>query len=120
MADYPRAGRGIETYREAGQAPLRLLAVGGGTKNRIWSQATSDVSGIDQILCEKTIGAAYGDAFLAALAIGAAEAGDIAKWNPVTSTIEAEDAEVYKRQYRLFRRLYEQTKDIAGELGGAA
>ena len=68
----------IETYQEIGQAPRRLLAVGGGTKNRIWCQATSDISGIDQILCETTIGASYGDAFLAAVAIGDAETDDIA------------------------------------------
>jgi xylulokinase len=106
----------IETYRDVDQAPTRLLAVGGGTKNRIWCQATSDISGIDQIVCEKTIGAAYGDAFMAAVAIGRAEVDDIAQWNPVASTIRAEPSEVHDKQYRLFRRLYEQTKDIAAEL----
>ena len=106
----------IETYRDLGQAPLRLLAVGGGTKNRIWCQATSDISGIDQIVCEKTIGASYGDAFMAALAIGGVEIDDIAKWNPIGATIRAEPSEVHQRQYRLFRRLYEQTKDIAADL----
>ena len=109
----------IETYREVGQAPRRLLAVGGGTKNRIWCQATSDISGLDQILCEKSIGASYGDAFLAAVAIGAAKLGDIATWNPVTATIRAQAAPVYERQYRLFRKLYEQTKDIAAQLSGS-
>ncbi len=106
----------IETYCDLGQAPARLLAVGGGTKNRIWCQTTSDISGFDQILCEKTIGASYGDAFMAAVAIGEAEVDDIAVWNPETSTIQAEPSEVHDRQYRLFRRLYEQTKDIAAEL----
>ncbi len=106
----------IETYRDLGQAPLRLLAVGGGTKNRVWRQATSDISGIDQILCEKTIGASYGDAFMATVAIGEAEIDDIAAWNPVASTIEAEPSGVHEKQYRLFRKLYEQTKDIAAEL----
>ncbi len=106
----------IETYREVGQAPARLLAVGGGTKNRVWVQATSDISGIDQILCDKTIGASYGDAFMAAVATGEAEVDDIAVWNPVASTIRSEVSEVHARRYRLFRRLYEQTKDIAAEL----
>jgi len=110
----------IETYRAVGQAPSRLLAVGGGTKNRIWCQATADISGIDQILCDKTLGASYGDAFLAAVAIGDAGVEDIAVWNPVASTIGAERSEVYARQYGLFRRLYEQTKDIAAELSRPA
>ena len=107
----------LETYRELGQAPKRLLAVGGGTKNRMWLQATSDISGLDQILCDKTVGASYGDAFLAAVAIGRADPGDIARWNPVASTVRAEPSAVYAKQYQLFRRLYEQTKDIAAQIG---
>jgi xylulokinase len=106
----------FETSREVGQAPRRLLSVGGGTNNRVWCQATSDVSGLDQILAEKTIGAAYGDAFLAAVAIGAADVADIASWNPIESTVTAATSPIYERQYRLFRRLYEQTRDIASEL----
>ena len=108
----------IETYREVDAAPSRLLAVGGGTKNAIWLKATSDVSVIDQILCDKTVGASYVDAFLAAMAIGRAETGDIATWNPVVSTVAAERSEVHEKQYALFRRLYEQTKNIAREIGG--
>ena len=106
----------IETYREVGEAPRRLLAVGGGTKNALWTQATSDTSGIDQILCEKTVGACYGDAFLAAVAVGAAKPEDIASWNPVADTVAAAPSAVYDKQYALLRRLYEQTKDIAAEL----
>ena len=109
----------FETYREVGQAPKRVLAVGGGTKNRIWCQSTSDLCGVDQIVCEKTIGASFGDAFLAAVAVGDAAIDDISTWNPVATTINAQASEVHARQYQLFRRLYEQTKDIARELDGA-
>ncbi len=106
----------IETYAEARQRPARLLAVGGGTKNRLWLQATSDISGLDQIVCEKTTGASFGNAFLAACAIGAAQPENIASWNPTAETVEAQPNATYDKQYRLFRRLYEQTKDIAAEL----
>jgi len=108
----------IETYRAVGQTPQQLYAVGGGTNNPVWLQATSDISGLDQDVREKTMGASYGDAFLAAVAIGAAERADIERWNPVASQVTATTREVYPRQYALFRRLYEQTKDIAAELGG--
>jgi xylulokinase len=107
----------IETYREVGQAPARVLAVGGGTKNVVWLQATSDFGGVRQIVSEKTVGASYGDAFLAALAVGAVEAGDIARWNPAERVVEPKPGEVHATHYGLFRRLYEQTKDIARELG---
>lgn len=110
-------GHVIETFKVAGQRPKRVLAVGGGTKNALWLQATSDVSGLDQIICEKTVGASYGGAFLAACAVGTAEFGDIMRWNPTVETVRPAHHPVYERQYQLFRRLYEQTRDIAAELG---
>lgn len=108
----------IETYVDVGQSPQRILAVGGGTRNPVWSQATSDISGRDQLLCGQTIGASYGDAFLAALAVGDVEKTDIARWNPVVSTIAAEPAEVYRRQYGVFRAIYERTADLMRRLDG--
>jgi xylulokinase len=106
-----------ETYREAGAAPSRVLAVGGGTKNAIWMQATSDIAGLPQEVCARTTGAAYGDAFLARVALGQAEVADIATWNPVERRVEPVPSEALARAYSLWRRLYEQTKDIARELG---
>lgn len=106
----------VQTYAQANQRPGRLLAVGGGTKSTLWLQSTSDISGLPQILCEKTTGASLGNAFLAALAIGAAEPEDIAAWNPVSETITAAPNDVYAKHYALFRRLYEQTRDIAASL----
>ncbi|MHA1553401.1 MAG: carbohydrate kinase, partial [Alphaproteobacteria bacterium] len=97
--------------------PKRLLAVGGGTNNRIWLQTTSDVSGLDQIIRKKTIGASYGDAFLAALAIGAVDRDAIDRWNPVERTVKAAPSAIHANRYQLFRRLYEQTRDIAAEIG---
>jgi xylulokinase len=108
----------IETYREAGVPPARVRAVGGGTKNALWLQATSDTSGLDQVVCERTTGASYGDALLARVALGEATIDDITRWNPVARTVAARQEEAYRKAYPLFRRLYEQTKDIARELSG--
>jgi xylulokinase len=105
----------LETYAAAGQTPKRLLAVGGGTKNDIWARSTSDVSGLDQTLRRETIGASYGDAFLAALAMGDVAPGDIENWNPETSRIVARPNDALRKGYLTFRRLYEQTKDLMAE-----
>ena len=107
----------VETYREVGAEPSRILAVGGGTKNRLWLQATSDFGTVPQVVSEKTIGASYGDAFLAACAIGAAKPADIASWNPPRETVQPVADPALAGHYALFRRLYEQTKDIARDLG---
>jgi len=111
----------IETYLDAGQDPRAILAVGGGTKNRVWAQATSDVSGRTQIVREKTVGASYGDAFLAALAVGDVQREAIRDWNPIAAelTPNMANAEVYRRQYRIFRELYPRTKDLMLELDDA-
>ena len=92
---------------------MRVRAVGGGTKNALWLQATSDLSGVPQELCEKTIGASYGDAFLAALAVGLVSEGDIARWNPVAGRVMPEQVAAYDQQYPLWKRLSSQTRDIA-------
>jgi xylulokinase len=105
-----------DTYADAGAAPKRVLAVGGGTKNRPWLQATSDLSGLDQTLCKVVTGASFGNAFLASLAIGQSKPRDMAKWNPAVETVRATEHVAYVRQYPLFRRLYEATKDIAHAL----
>jgi xylulokinase len=106
-----------DTYREAGAAPARVLAVGGGTKNAVWLQATSDLTGLTQRVPARTLGASYGDAFLAALAVGAAAPGDIDRWNPVAREIAPERVAAYERQYPLYRALYEATRGIAHALG---
>ncbi len=104
----------FETYEQAGHPPERLYAVGGGTKNPVWRQATSDISGLTQIVRAKTMGAAYGDAFLAASAVGDVAADAVETWNPVAFDIAPDLAthDVYARQYDQFRKLYPATREL--------
>jgi xylulokinase len=51
------------------------------------------------------------------LAVGSAQLGDMARWNPPDTVIGAESHPAYARQYPLFQRLYGQTRDIMAELG---
>jgi xylulokinase len=110
-------GHVLETYAELDASPTRIRAVGGGTKNAVWLQATSDLGASVQEVCDKTIGASYGDAFLAALAIRAAPADAIQRWNPVARVVRPEVVPAYERQYPLWKALYSQTSDIAHALG---
>jgi xylulokinase len=107
----------IETFREVGAGPQKVLAVGGGTKNAVWMQATSDIGGVPQLVCEHTMGASYGDAFLAACAVGLAVQDDIGQWNPVVRVVTPEVVGAYARQYPLWKGLYQATKEIAWGLG---
>ena len=78
----------VETFAQLGHKPERFVAVGGGIMNTVWSQSTSNCCNQTQEVAGKTIGASYGDAFLAALAIGDVELNDINQWNPVVRRIE--------------------------------
>jgi xylulokinase len=102
----------FETYADVGQEPASIYAVGGGTKSRVWAQAASDISGRAQIVRQKTIGASYGDAFLAAMAVGEAKISDIESWNPVASRVTpiAAHRDRYAKLYRTFRDLYPATR----------
>lgn len=107
----------IETYVGAGAPLAKIAAVGGGTKNRVWSKSISDVSGWPQSVRAKTIGAAYGNAFLGAVAVGDARRGDIEMWNPVERQIEPDggNAAIYARHYQTYKELYARTKDLMKE-----
>jgi xylulokinase len=108
----------IETYVEAGQRARMVSAVGGGTRNQVWTQATSDISGWSQVLRAHTSGASYGNAFLAAMAIGDVVPSTILEWNPVVGEIvpQAANSERYRRQYEIYKDLYERTKDLMARL----
>ncbi len=109
----------FDTYAEAGAPPSTIAAVGGGLRNRIWTQATSDISGHRQQAREVSIGASYGDAFLARLALGDVSKSAIKQWNPAAFSIEPDprNARVYDKRYATFRALYPRMRDIMAELG---
>jgi xylulokinase len=111
----------FDTYAEAGAPPSTIIAVGGGLRNRIWTQATSDVSGLAQTASAVSIGAAYGDAFLARLALGDVAKSAIKQWNSAAFTIEPDprNARLYKRGYATFRELYPRIRDLMEELGAS-
>jgi xylulokinase len=104
----------FDTYTEADAPPRSITAVGGGIRNRVWIQATSDVSGLNQEVREVGIGAAYGDAFCARVAIGDVSRSAIKAWNPAAFTIEPDPryAELYRRRYATFRELYPRIRDL--------
>lgn len=112
----------LDAMAQAGAAPERLSAVGGGVANRVWLQATSDATGLDQRVASVTTGASYGDALLAAVAVGRAEVCDVDRWNPTAELVRpGEGRAAMERARPLWRGLYERTSDIMAalaEMGG--
>ncbi|MCC7129092.1 MAG: FGGY-family carbohydrate kinase [Anaerolineae bacterium] len=108
----------LETFESINAKVARVVAVGGGTKSKTWLQIVSDAAGVEQMVPEQTIGASYGDAFLAGLAVGMLKKPDLSQWVKPGITVSPIPAnqEVYQRLYPNFLELYERTKDIAHQL----
>jgi xylulokinase len=70
-------------WMKLGVKPDDVIAVGGGTKNPLWLQVVSDISGIPQRVPAVTFGASFGDAFLAGMAVGVHSS-----YNQITSWIK--------------------------------
>ncbi|MGW4242810.1 FGGY-family carbohydrate kinase, partial [Nocardia sp. NPDC004722] len=89
----------------------RLIAVGGGTKGGLWTRIVSDITGLPQQLPADTVGAALGNALLAA----ESQDLDTSTWNPIITTIDPDPhhTATYDPYYRHYRSLYENTKATA-------
>lgn len=116
-------GHGIrhhfEVLREIDAEPETVIAVGGGTKNQLWLQIVSDICGVPQRVPEVTIGASYGDAFLAGLGVGVFSSyRDINNWLNKAGIVKPnpENGNLYTKHHSLYRRLYKQTRDIMYEV----
>lgn len=110
----------LELFAGASGEPTRVVAVGGGTESRLWLQIVSDVAGITQEIPRVRVGAAYGDALLAAIGAGLVEADT--DWTELESTLEpSDDAHiVYEELYELYSRLYDETANTVHRLAGPA
>jgi len=104
----------VEVMAAMGADPKRIVAVGGGTQNPLWLQIVSDVSGKAQFVPEKTIGASYGDAFLAGVATGIVRNRDAINqdWVKLSRVIEPNgnlDA-IYAEYHEIYKSLYQSTR----------
>lgn len=97
----------LEAMAEAGAPVKRVVAVGGGTTGDLWTQIVSDVTGIEQELPREGGGAVLGDAFLAAVASGLLDLGDLDSWCETSRVIEPRVSDgTYDEGYRKYRALY--------------
>jgi xylulokinase len=104
----------LDVMAAMGADPKRIVAVGGGASNPLWLQIVSDVSGKAQMVPERTIGASYGDAFLAGVASGIIkDRGAInSDWVKIDRVVEPDVAlkVVYEPYYEIYSSLYNSTK----------
>ena len=97
----------------AGSPPRRLVAVGGGTKGGLWTRIVSSVTGIAQEVPAVTIGASYGDAFMAGVAAGVVDPA--ADWTRIAEVVEPDERlrATYDELYQAYLDLYPATREQA-------
>ncbi len=108
----------LETFADLGADVRRVVAVGGGAQSLTWLQIVSDITGVTQRIPAVTVGAAYGDAFLAGRAAGLLQPESIHDWVQVEREVrpQAQHRAVYDALYVEYLRLYRDTKDVVHRL----
>jgi xylulokinase len=104
----------MEAMAEAGVRPKRVVAVGGGASASLWPQIVTDITGLPQVLHMYTVGAAYGDAWMAARLMD--PDAEIDQWNPPASILTPRADIDYRQIYQWYRDLHESTREIQHSL----
>ena len=102
------------------QLPIRkLMAVGGGTQNSLWMQMMADILGQPVRVAAVSVGAAYGDALMAALGTGRFTQFDQLQSVISVGRVYQPDQErhrAYEPYYEIYQELYLQTKELMHRL----
>jgi len=109
----------LETFVSIGAQFQRVVAVGGGAQSDIWPQIVSDIVGCEQEIPAVTIGASYGDAFLAGCATGILRPDDIRAWLKPGRVVTPDGAHrsLYDRLYANYLELYRNTRAVVHSIG---
>jgi xylulokinase len=108
----------LQVMAKAGARANIMTSVGGGTKNPTWLQSVSDITKVPQRVPAMTMGASYGNCFIAGYAAGLiTSAGDIDSWVAMDRTVtpNPDNFPVYERRMRTYLELYRRTADLMHE-----
>ena len=109
----------LQLFADAGIPISCVTAVGEGTKSLLWLQVVSDICGITQLVPEVVVGASYGDALMAGLALGTigspAAIKNLIKIKHVIKP-DMERHKEYQKYKEMFAKLYENNKTMMHQL----
>lgn len=105
----------LECVQNAGFEVEQAISTGGGTSSVVWTQIISDATGVRQQVLKASHGSPMGAAFLAGMVSGIiTDRQEILKWNETERIVEPDPSmkELYDRRYKVFRELYNSTKNL--------
>lgn len=96
----------------------RIIAVGGGTLNPVWMQIIADILGTPVSAPKVTVGACFGDALMAALAVqypGFEDYNSLTRFvqEGITYVPNTENREKYRAYQKVYDDLYSVTAELA-------
>ncbi len=100
----------LEAMAQNGCETRDFFTAGGGAQNALWLQIISDITGSRQTINQVTLGASYGDAFLAGLSCGLIhDCGAIQQWTKEKTQIipNQNNQRQYDALYLSFKTLYQ-------------
>ena len=111
----------IEVFREYQFDISRVIACGGGTKSRLWTQIVSDVIGYNQFVPGAPLGSEIGSAYMSAYSIGLINSLDvlkdmIAKQDTKKIQYNKNNHMIYKKYYHIYKQLYLNNKEAMHEI----
>ncbi|HUY96101.1 MAG TPA: FGGY family carbohydrate kinase [Verrucomicrobiae bacterium] len=117
----------LEVMGEVSGLVPRLLATGGGARNRPWLQIVSDVTGLPQRAPGAVTSAAHGDMLLARSLLPSAgpaavpePEGELIRPDPTAAAAYADGYDVYRRLYPRTRGLMHRTAALQRRAGTAS
>jgi xylulokinase len=105
----------LQVMAAAGAKAKLMTAVGGGTKNPTWLQSVSDITNVPQRVPSITMGASFGNCFIAGYAVGIfKDPKDISKWVATDRTVAPlpENYAVYDTRMNTYLELYKRNADL--------
>lgn len=99
----------LEVLSDTGRPARRLFASDGGSRSAIWMQIVAEICGAPVATLGDALGSSVGAAWVAAVGMGLAEWGDVAKARRLgpTFTPRPEASKIYDAVYADYRALYE-------------
>lgn len=111
----------LDVAKEAGAEVDVLRAMGGSANSLLWTQIKSDVTGKPIVVPSSDTATTLGAAMLAGVGVGMymdfEEAVKMTVENKRYHVPNQADREVYDRNYKMYRSLYENLKDMMSEEG---
>ncbi|MFN3180134.1 MAG: FGGY-family carbohydrate kinase [Thermus sp.] len=109
----------VEVLEARGHRVERLFVMDGGARSRLWRRVLASVLERPlERLPEANLGSAYGTAFLAGVAVGLWDYGDLRRRVEEVTEPVGEWVPVYRELYGVYRDLYLRLKDLYPRLGG--